>query len=108
MRRATLVWFLWQQILKPFAFDFTRPGHRRLLEWATALVLKVEEHTITQSVAAVERLADWKALESFAENAVWKPEILAGNLWKLINKASGCVWHGDQISVIDHSCPRRC
>jgi hypothetical protein len=79
MRQATLVWSLWLRLLKPFASAFTRPSHRRFVEWVTALVLNVEEHTITQSVTAIERLADWKALESFAEYAVWKPEILTGN-----------------------------
>ena len=74
MRQATLVWSLWQRLLQPFASAFTRPGHRRFVEWVTALALNVEEHTITQSVTAIERVADWKALESFAEYAVWKPE----------------------------------
>ena len=60
---------------KPFASAFTRPSHRRFVEWVTALALNVEEHTITQSVTAIERVADWKALESFAEYGVWKPEI---------------------------------
>ncbi len=59
MRQATLLWSLWQRLLQPFASAFTRPGHRRFVEWVTALVLNVEEHTITQSVVAVERTADW-------------------------------------------------
>ena len=45
MRQATLVWSLWQQLLKPFASAFTRPSYRRLVEWVTALALNVEEHT---------------------------------------------------------------
>ena len=67
MRQATLLWSLWQALLRPFARAFTRPGYRRFVEWVTALALNVEEHTITQSVVAIERIADWKALESFAE-----------------------------------------
>ena len=35
------------------------------------MALNVEEHTITQSVLALERPADWKALESFAEYGAW-------------------------------------
>jgi hypothetical protein len=64
---ATRLWALWQALLRPFHRAFTRPGHRRFVEWVTALALNVEEHTITQSVLAVERPADWKALETFAE-----------------------------------------
>ena len=36
MRQATLVWSLWQRLLKPVAAAFTRPGHRRFVECATA------------------------------------------------------------------------
>ncbi len=64
MTQATLLWSLWQPLLQSFAWAFTRPGHRRFVEWVTALVLNVEEHTITQSVVAIERTADWKAMES--------------------------------------------
>src|SRR5262249_2687201 len=71
MRQATMLWHLWQALLRPFAGAFTRPGHRRFVEWVTALALNVEEHTITQSVIAIERVADWKALESFAEYGAW-------------------------------------
>ena len=65
MRQAILIWSLWQRLLQTFTSAFTRPGHRRFVEWVTALVLNVEEHTITQSVLAIERTADWKAMESF-------------------------------------------
>ena len=34
------------------------------------MAINGEEHTITQSVLALERPADWKALESFAEYAL--------------------------------------
>src|SRR5260221_6487116 len=73
MRQATLLWSLWQRLLQPFATAFTRPGHRRFVEWLTALVLNSEEHTITQSVVPIERTADWKAIESFAEYEASKP-----------------------------------
>ena len=71
MRQATLVWTTWQALLGHFAWAFTRPGYRRFVEWVTALALNVEEHTITQSVTAIERMADWKAMESFAEYGAW-------------------------------------
>jgi hypothetical protein len=101
MRQATLIWSLWQRSLQPFASAFTRPGHRRFVEWITALVLNVEEHTITQSVVAIERVAGWKALESFAEYAAWRPESLVRILTQLIDKQPGRVWHGYRISAVD-------
>jgi hypothetical protein len=67
MRQATLVWSLWQALLSSFARAFTRPGSRRFVDWVTALALNVEERTITQSVVAVERTADWKARERLVE-----------------------------------------
>jgi hypothetical protein len=101
MRQATLIWSLWQRLLQPFTAAFTRPGHRRFVEWVTALVLNVEEHTITQSVVAIERTADWKALESFAEYGVWKPEALTRGLSRQINQAPGRIWHGYRVSAVD-------
>jgi DDE superfamily endonuclease len=101
MRQATLIWSLWQRLLQPFAPAFTRPGHRRFVEWVTALVLNVEEHTITQSVTAIERIADWKALESFAEYGAWKPEALTRILSQQIERAPGRIWHGYHVSALD-------
>ena len=101
MRQATLVWTTWQRLLKPFAPAFTRPSYRRFVEWVTALVLNVEEHTITQSVVAIERLDDWKAIESFAEYASWKPGALTRTLSQLIDKGPGRTWHGYRISAVD-------
>jgi hypothetical protein len=94
MRQATLLWSLWQRLLQPFASAFTRPGQRRFVEWVTALALNVEEHTITQWVTAIERIADWKALESYAEYGAWKPQALARTLSQLIERAPGRLWHG--------------
>lgn len=101
MRQATLVWSLWQRLLQPFASAFTRPGHRRFVEWVTALALNVEEHTITQSVVAIERVVDWKALESFAEYGAWHRDDLARLLARRIDRAPGRVWHGYRVSAVD-------
>jgi hypothetical protein len=98
---ATLVWSTWQRLLKPFASAFTRPSYRRFVEWVTALVLNVEEHTITQSVTAIDRLGDWKAMESFAEYAAWKPNALTRTLNRLVDEAPGRTWHGYRISAVD-------
>jgi DDE superfamily endonuclease len=108
MRQATLVWSLWQRLLQPFASAFTRPGHRRFVEWVTALVLNVEEHTITQSVVAVERTADWKAMESFAEYGAWKPDALTRILSRQIEQAPGRLWHGYHASAVDDTKVHRC
>jgi hypothetical protein len=67
MSHATLLWSVWQDLLGRFAWGFTRRGFRRFAEWITAMAINVEEHTITQSVLALDRSADGKALESFAE-----------------------------------------
>ena len=67
MTEATLTWSTWQALLNAFACCFTRRGFHRFAEWITAMALNVEEHTITQSVLALEQPGAWKALESFAE-----------------------------------------
>ena len=101
MRQATLVWTTWQALLGHFAWAFTRPGYRRFVEWVTALALNVEEHTITQSVTAIERTADWKAMESFAEYGAWRTEYLTRSLARLVEEAPGRLWHGYHVSAVD-------
>ena len=70
MTEAKLTWSIWQALLKAFAWAFTRRGFHHFAEWITAMALNVEEHTITQSVLALEQPAAWKALESFAEHGL--------------------------------------
>jgi hypothetical protein len=101
MRQATLLWNLWQALLKSFAWAFTRPGFRRFAEWITALAINPEEHTITQSVTAIERLADWKALETFAESGAWHTDYVVNTLTRLVEQAPGRLWHGYHISAVD-------
>jgi hypothetical protein len=101
MRQAMFLWTLWQSLLAAFAQAFTRPGYRRFVEWITALALNVEEHTVTQSAVAIERIADWKALESFAEYGAWHPERVAAALAGLIEQAPGRLWHGYHVSAVD-------
>jgi hypothetical protein len=101
MRQATLVWTTWQALLQPFAWAFTRPGYRRFVEWVTALALNVEEHTITQSVTAIERVDDWKAMETFAEYGAWRTDYVSSSLARLVEKAPGRVWHGYHVSAVD-------
>jgi len=101
MMHAKLFWSIWQALLRPFSWCFTRPGYRRFVEWITALALNVEEHTITQSVLAIERPADWKALETFAEVGAWDGDAVAATLARQVEEAPGRIWHGSRVSAVD-------
>ena len=89
MTEATLTWSIWQALLNAFAWAFTRRGFRRFAEWITAMALNVEEHTITQSVLALEQPAAWKALESFAEYGGWHADRVTCGLTRLIDDRPG-------------------
>jgi hypothetical protein len=95
--QAKRLWSLWQALLLPFATCFTQPGFRRFVEWLTGLVCNVEEHTITQSLVAVERTADWKALEAFAEYGAWHGPALEDVLAQRLEQAPGRWWHGYHV-----------
>src|SRR5436305_12165138 len=103
--QAICLWPLWQAILVPIAVGFTRRGQQRFVEWVTGLALNVEEHTITQSLIALGRVGDWKALEAFAEYGSWNLGLLqwgvARQLAELPNRAwhGYCVWAGDDTTV---------
>ena len=89
MTEATLTWSIWQALLQAFACSFTRRGFRRFAEWITAMALNVEEHTITQSVLALEQPAAWKALESFAEYGGWHEGRVTYDLTRLVADRPG-------------------
>jgi hypothetical protein len=89
MTEATLVWSIWQDLLDSFTGCFSRRGFRRFAEWITAMAIDVEEHTITQSVLALERPGDWKALESFAEYGAWRTSSVTWRLTRLVETAPG-------------------
>jgi hypothetical protein len=101
MAQATRLWSVWQSLLSSFAWVFTRPGFRRFAEWITALAINPEEHTITQSVTAIERIADWKALETFAEYGAWRTDSVTTALTRLVAKAPGRTWHGYHVAAVD-------
>jgi hypothetical protein len=101
MTHAKLVWSIWQALLAPFACCFGRRGFRRFAEWITAMAINAEEHTITQSVLALERPADWKAMESFAEYGGWHTSSVTWSLTRLIETAPGRLWHGYHVSTVD-------
>src|SRR5437016_4461876 len=95
--QATELWTHWQQLLEPCAEAFTYPGFQRFTEWVTGLALNVEEHTITQSLVGLDRPADWKALESFAEYGAWDAAALDGASAGLLAAAPGRLWHGYHV-----------
>ena len=101
MTEAMLTWSHWQALLSAFACSFTRRGFRRFAEWITAMALNVEEHTITQSVLALEQPAAWKALESFAEYGGWHEGRVTYDLTRLVETAPGRTWHGYVASAVD-------
>ena len=65
------------------------------------MALNVEEHTITQSVLALEQPAAWKALESFTEYGSWHQDRVTWGLTRLIATAPGRIWHGYHVSAVD-------
>ena len=95
MTHATLLWSVWKALLSAFAWAFTEPGFARFAEWITAIAILVEEHTVTQSMIAIERPDDWKAMESFVEYGAWRERDVATALTRQIEKAPGRTWHGD-------------
>jgi hypothetical protein len=101
MTHATQLWSIWQALLAPFACCFSSRGFRRFVEWITAMAINVEEHTITQSVLALERPADWKALETFAEYGAWRTPSVTWSLTRLVETAPGRLWYGYHISAVD-------
>src|SRR5439155_19354552 len=56
-----------------------------------------EEHTITQSLVALDRTDDWKALESFAEHGAWDEHQVERNNAQLLEDAPGRTWHGFHV-----------
>jgi DDE superfamily endonuclease len=101
MTEATLTWSIWQALLQAFAWAFTRRGFPRFAEGITAMALNVEEHTITQSVLALEQPTAWKALESFAEYGAWHADKVTRALTRLIETAPGRIWYGYHVWPVD-------
>src|SRR5260370_678997 len=99
MTHATLLWAIWQDLLRPFASAFTRPGHRRFFAWITAMAQNVAEHTVTQSVLAIERPADSKAMQTFAETGAWRGAPVTRTLAQLVEEAPGRISHGYHVSA---------
>ena len=95
--QATQLWSAWQAILLSVAAGFTRRGQQRFVQWVTGLALNAEEHTITQSLVALDRPDDWKALESFAEYGSWCPRALQYFLAAHLAEGPEATWHGSPV-----------
>src|SRR5208337_4791921 len=67
----------------------------------TAMATNVEEHTVTQSVLALQRPFDWKAMESFAEYSTWHTNRVTRGPVNLVETASGRLWHDYRVSALD-------
>src|SRR3954447_10280430 len=95
--KAKRLWSLWQAILLSFALGFTRRGVQRFVEWVTGLALNVEEHTVTQSLIGLDRVGDWKALESFVEYGSWALRCLRGGLPRRLDRLPDRAWHAYHV-----------
>src|SRR5215208_6945090 len=94
---ATRLCTLWQELLEPYAGCFTRPGFRNFAEWVTGLALNDEEHTITQSLVALDRPQDWKAVETFAEYGAWHEHGVERVNARVLADAPERAWHGYHV-----------
>jgi hypothetical protein len=52
-------------------------------------------------VIAIERTADWKAMESFVEYGAWRDASVTRSLTGLVEKTAGRVRHGYHVSAVD-------
>ena len=94
---AKRLWAAWQALALAVAAGFTAPGRRRFVEWVTGLALNAEEHTITQSLLGLDRVQDWRALESFAEYGHWELPLLQRGTAQAIDRLPDRLWHGYRV-----------
>jgi hypothetical protein len=98
---ATWLWPLWQAIVLSLAWGFTQRGKQRFVQWVTGLALNTEEHTITQSLIALDRVHDWKALEAFAEYGSWNLPFLQWGTARRLDRLPNRAWHGYAVWACD-------
>jgi hypothetical protein len=67
MDQAIQLWAWWQSLLSTYTSVFTWPGWVRCVQWVPGMVLRWEEHTITQILTALGLESRWRVLEQFAE-----------------------------------------
>jgi hypothetical protein len=93
----TQLFTTWQDLVLRAAHGFTPGGQRRFLEWLTGLALNVEEHTITQSLIALDRPQDWKYAERFAEYDSWPALSLEYYTATLLDCLPQRLWYGFRV-----------
>lgn len=99
--KATWLWPLWQAVVLSLAWGFTPRGKQRFVEWVTGLALNVEEHTITQSLIALDRVPDWKALEAFAAYGSWNLPFLPWGVARRLARLPTRTGHGYSVWAAD-------
>src|SRR5262245_11578221 len=99
--KAIWLWPLWQAVVLSMAWGFTQRGKQRFVQWVTGLALNVEEHTVTQSLVALDRARDWKALEAFAEYGSWSLPSLQWGVARRLDRLPNRVWHGYRVWAAD-------
>ena len=98
---ATTLWSVWLPLLLCFRTAFTGPGHRRFVQWATGLVLTLDDHTLTQALLSIDQPDDWKALEDFVAHGFWDRDTLEQLLAQRLGQLPNRVWHGYHVSAGD-------
>ena len=99
--KPTWLWPVWQALVLSLAVGFTRRGQQRFVQWVTGLALNAEEHTVTQSVITLDRVEDWRALETFAEYGSWDLPLLQQGVAKRIARLPNRLWHGYSVIAGD-------
>jgi hypothetical protein len=102
------LWTLWQALVLSLACGFSRRGEQRFVEWVTGLALNLEEHTITQSLVGLDRVHDWRALESFAEYGSWDLPFLQRCLAQRLDQLPNRLWFGYRVWAGDDTKVHRC
>jgi hypothetical protein len=100
---ATALWRDWQDLLEPYRDCFSDQGFRRVVQWLTGLALNVEEHTVTQSLVALDLPQQYSALEAFVEYGCWDQQDVEVTAARTLEEAPGRRWHGYHVWAIDDS-----
>jgi hypothetical protein len=83
---AILFWAWWQALKSAFASVFTRPGWVRGVQWIVGMVVRWEEHTLTQILKALGLESRWRVLERFAESGAWDRAAVDRQTWRLFEE----------------------
>src|SRR5260221_13995550 len=97
----------WQQLLQPFASDFTGPGFVRFAQWITGMVLGWEEHTLTQLLTSFGFADRWRVAEPFAEYGAFDRPAVERQTRRLIDREATPRFAGySVVAAADTKCLR--